>query len=392
MIIEGGQIIDLLEGRWGGQADRTIDLCGQTLLPGLIDAHTHLVGGDVLAVSDYNTSRRLNEPISMNAFRSVEAASRTLLAGFTTVRDVGSRDYVDVLMRDAIAQGLFPGPRIVACGLGLTPTGGHVHMRAREADGRDDCIRAVREHVRMGVDAIKIIGVTGGQATPGSNPGQAQFRKDELAIIIEEAHRWGRHVCGHAHGTEGIAWAVEAGIDTIEHGQFLDDATARLLAESGTVFVPTLANDFNRRRLEAEGKLPEVQRNRAAELAAMGIVSPTAEERMAHCRKHGVVVATGTDSGGNAIVLHGDNGAELVMLVECGYSPMEALLAATSVAARAIRVDHLVGSIQKGKAADLVAFGTNPLDDIKVVSRIHGGSPTLVVKDGQVHRAPQAAA
>jgi len=234
--------------------------------------------------------------------------------------------------------------------------------------------------------------VTGGQATPGSNPGQAQFRKEELAAIIEEAHRWGKHVCGHAHGTEGIAWAVESGIDTIEHGQFLDDPTARLMAGSGTYFVPTLANDFNRRRLEESGKLPEVQRNRAAELAAMGIVSPTAEERMAHCRRHGVMVAAGTDSGGNAIVLHGDNGAELVMLVECGYSPMEAILAATSVAAAAIRVDREVGSLRKGRVGDLVAFATNPLEDIRVVSRIHGGSPTLVVKEGIIHRAPVATA
>ncbi len=167
----------------------------------------------------------------------------------------------------------------------------------------------------------------------------AQFRREELVAIIKKAHRWGRHVCGHAHGTEGIAWAIESGIDTIEHGQFLDDATAKLTADSGTVFVPTLANDFNRRRLDESGKLPKVQRNRAAELAAMGIVWSTAEERMAHSRKHGVIVAAGTDSGGNAIVLHGDNGAELVMLVECGYSPKEAVLAATSVVAKTIRVD-----------------------------------------------------
>lgn len=391
VVVEDRLILDVLAGPWAGQADRTIELSGHTLMPGLIDAHTHLIGGDVLAVSDYNTSRRLNEPISMNAYRAVEAANRTLMAGFTTVRDVGSRDYADVQLRDAIAQGLVPGPRIVACGVGITPTGGHVHMRARQADGREECIKAVREHVRAGVDGVKIIGVTGGQATPGSNPLMAQFRREELHAIIEEAHRWGRHVCGHAHGVEGITWAVEGGIDTIEHGQFLDDATAKLMAESGTVLVPTLANDLNRRRLEESGQLPEFQRNRAAELAAMGIVAPTAEERMAHCRKYGVVVATGTDSGGNAIVLHGDNGAELVMLVECGYSPMEAILAATSVAAKAIRVDREVGSLQKGKVADLVAFGSNPLDDITVVSKIHGGSPTLVVKEGRIHRSPVAA-
>jgi imidazolonepropionase-like amidohydrolase len=384
VVVEGDRIADLVEGPWAGQADRVVDLAGHTLLPGLIDAHTHLVGGDVLAVQDYATSRRLNEPVAMNAFRSVESAGRTLRAGFTTVRDVGCREYLDVLLRDAIAQRQFPGPRIVACGLGLTPTGGHVYMRARQCDGADEVRKAVREHIREGVDAIKLIGVTGGQATPGSNPGMAQFRPEELEAAIDEAHHWGRHVCGHAHGVQGIRWAVEAGIDTIEHGQFLDDATAAVLAEKEVVFVPTLANDFNRRRLEATGALPEVHRNRTRELEAMGIRSPSAEERMAHCRKHGVVVAAGTDSGGNAIVLHGDNGAELVMLTQCGYSPMEAIMAATSVAARAIRMPQ-IGSVERGKMADLVAFERSPLDDITVVSALHGGRPTLVMKDGEIH-------
>lgn len=384
VVIEDGLIADILTDRWGGNADEVIDLSGETVLPGLIDAHTHLIGGDVLPVADYAASRRLTETASMQAFRSAEAARRTLLAGFTTVRDVGCRDYIDVELRDAIGSGLIAGPRIVACGLGLTPTGGHVFARARQADGREEIIRAVREHVRAGVDAIKIIGVTGGMATPGQDPGAAQYRPEEVAVAVEEAHRWGRHVACHAHGAGGIGNALDAGIDTVEHGIFLTDELASRMAHEGIAFVPTLSNQFHTRRLERMGKLPEAAVLRRRELEQKGIQVPPVEQRMSHCRRHGVTVATGTDSGGNAQVTHGNNGSEIVMLVECGYSPMEAVQAGTSIAARAIRVDHITGSIVRGKAADFVAFPKNPLDDVTVLSAAHGGKPSLVMKGGQI--------
>jgi imidazolonepropionase-like amidohydrolase len=384
VVIEDDRIADVLHDAWLGDADQVIDLTGETLMPGLIDVHTHLVGGDVLPVADYAASRRLSETASMQAFRTAEAARRTLLAGFTTVRDVGCRDYLDIELRDAIATGLVPGPRVVASGLGLTPTGGHVFARARQADGREDIIRAVREHIRQGVDWIKIIGVTGGMATPGQDPGAAQYRAEEVAAAVEEAHRWDRHAACHAHGAEGIANALDAGIDTIEHGIFLTDELAGRIADTGVVFVPTLSNSFHTRRLEKEGRLPDATIARRRELEAKGIVVPGVEQRMSHCRNHGVVAATGTDSGGNAQVLHGNNGSELVMFVECGYTPMEAILAATSVAARAIRVDQLTGSIGRGKQADFAAFAGNPLEDITVLSAVHGGTPSLVMKGGRI--------
>lgn len=384
LIVEDDRIEDIVPGAWGGSADVTVDLAGQTLTPGLIDVHTHLVGGDVLPVADYAASRRLSEGIGIQAFRTAEAARRTLLAGFTTVRDVGCRDYLDVDLRDAVRDGLVHGPRVVACGLGLTPTGGHVYARARQADGRDDIIRAVREHIRARVDGIKIIGITGGMATPGQHPGAAQYRAEEVTVAVEEAHRWGKRVASHAHGEEGIENAVRGGVDTLGHGLFLNGELAHLMAERGTVFVPTLANDFNTRRLEREGRLPDGVMARRRELETMGVVVPPVEERMAHARSAGVMVATGTDSGGNAQVLHGNNGVELVMLTECGYSALDALRAATSVAATAIGVDQETGTLRKGLSADIAVWSENPLDRIGTVSALHDGGPSLVMARGRI--------
>lgn len=384
VVVAGERIAEIIPGAWRGEADRTIDLGGQTLLPGLIDVHTHLVGGDVLPLADYAASRRLSEGIGMQAFRTAEAARRTLLAGYTTVRDVGCRDYLDVDLRDAVREGLIPGPRVVACGLGLTPTGGHVHARAREADGVDGVIHAVREHVRHRVDGIKIIGITGGMATPGQHPGAAQYRFAEVEATVEEAHRWGKRVACHAHGAEGIENAVRAGVDTLGHGLFLTKELAESMTERGTVFVPTLANHFHQRRLEKEGALPESVLARQRELAAMGVVVPPVEERMGHARAAGVTVATGSDAGGNAQVIHGTNAVEIVMLVECGYTPLEALQAATSTAARAIGVDGETGSIAPGKSADLIVVPGDPLTDIETVSRLHGGGPSWVVARGRI--------
>jgi imidazolonepropionase-like amidohydrolase len=228
------------------------------------------------------------------------------------------------------------------------------------------------------------IELSGGMATPGQHPGASQYRFEEVAAAVEEAHRWGRRVACHAHGAEGIQNAVWAGVDTLGHGLFLSRDLAEQMAEHGTVLVPTLANHYHQRRLEQEGTVPESMRSRQRELAAMGVVVPPVEERMAHARAENVIVATGSDAGGNAQVLHGTNAVELVMLVECGYSPEDAIRSATTIASRAIGVDGETGMITPGKAADLAAFPGDPLERIETVSVAHGGGPDWVIARGRI--------
>lgn len=347
-----------------------LDVQGKTVLPGLIDTHIHVVGGDVLDVPDYAASRRLQERPSMAGLRTVEAGVRLLRAGFTTLREVGARDYVDVDYREAVRQGLVVGPRMLVSGPGITPTGGHVWQRCVQVDGPEAIVQEVRRQWREGVDCIKVMGVTGGVSTPRSDPRLAQYTAAEVSAAVTEAHRLGLLTECHAHALAGIRNAVAAGIRTLAHGLFLDDRTASDMAEKGMYFVPTLANEFHKRRMETEDRLPKSLKARYAELAAMGVALPSVEERMAIARRNGVPVICGSDGGGNAMNTLGTSGVELLMLVQCGYSPMEAIVAATSRAAEALRLDHLTGRIQSGLLADLVVVDGDPLGDIRVLTHL----------------------
>lgn len=365
--ITGDRIVGVApsEAPADGSAAIEIDMRGYYALPGIIDAHTHLVGGDVVAgVADYATSRRTSEPEGMQAFRTVEAARKTLSRGITTVRDMSGRDYIDIQYRNAIRTGVIDGPDLLASGIGLTITGGHVHMRCIEVDGPDEVRKETRRHIRAGVDWLKLMGVTGGMATVGRHPLAAQFLPEEIAAATFEAHRANVRVAAHAHGTEGIRNAVLNGVDTIEHGIYLDDATAEEMAKRGTILVPTLLNDLAFERARDAGTLPQAAIARRQKLADEGFPMPTPQARVALARKHGVTVIAGTDVGGNAACRHGDNALEIVMLARAGMSAVEALNAATGRSADALGLDDR-GRIAPGKLADIVLTTADVARDVE---------------------------
>lgn len=345
-----------------------IDMRGYFALPGLIDAHTHLVGGDVVpGVADYSASRRSSDTEGMQAFRTIEVARKTLSRGFTTVRDMTGRDFIDIQYREAVRSGIIQGPDLLASGIGLTITGGHVHMRCVEVDGPHEVRKEVRRHIKQGVDWIKLMGVTGGMATIGRHPLAAQFLPEEIAAATGEAHRANTRVAAHAHGIEGIRNAVLNGVDSIEHGIYLDDETAEEMAKRGTILVPTLLNDLTYQTALAAGTLSPAAIARRRKLADEGFPIPTTEERVGLARKHGVTVIAGTDVGGNAACRHGDNALEIVMLARSGMSATEALHAATGGSADAL---HLFdrGRLAAGKLADLVLTTVDVAQDVERLS------------------------
>ena len=361
------------------------DVNGRTIMPGLFDCHTHHVGGDVLPVGGYSQARRLDEAAPMQALRGVEAARRTLLAGFTTVRDAGGLGWIDIALRDAIAAELVWGPRMQVAGLGLTPTGGHAYPRAMNADGRHGVIRAVREHVQRGVDWIKLLGVTGGTATPGIDPMAAQYHPEEVEAAASEGRRWGKGVIAHAHGIDGIRNAVRAGATSIEHGTELDEAAASDMAERGIYFCPTLLGSYYTERLLEEGRLPENSLARRREIEERGYRMPTLDsglQRVALARRMGVKIVTGSDCGGNAVAVFGNSGTELVMLNRAGLSPMEAIIAATATAAEMMSLSKETGALRPGLAADLLVVNGDPLKDIGVLAPLDGDRIATVVRGG----------
>jgi imidazolonepropionase-like amidohydrolase len=335
-----------------------------TLTPGLIDCHVHLCfDGE----ADFVAEARV--PAAYAAVKCVVNAERNLVAGVTTVRDLGGPDAVVCDVARAIGEGRVPGPRVVASGTALTITGGHGwNSFARQCDGPDGVRVAVREQIRSGARSIKIV-ATGGVLTPGIPVDFTSFTAEEVAAAVDEAHTWGVPIAAHAIGRGGIANCVAAGIDSIEHGVQIDAAIARDMRAGGTFHVPTI------NALSAIVGHPEEVPAYAVEKASSVIA--TARQGFRRALREGVRHACGTDAG-TPFNLHGSAPRELLHMVSWGMTPLQALRAATANAADLLRVGGATGTVEAGKAADLVLYAANPVDDISAVM-----TPRAVWKDGE---------
>jgi imidazolonepropionase-like amidohydrolase len=378
LLADGSVIKEIGSPEEGGTV---IDGKGKYVLPGLIDAHLHLVGTRSMDPLDW-----VLENAFLRTIRAVTDVEKLIAAGFTSVRCAGVCPH-SLALRDAVNEGVIPGPRIQAAGKTMSQTGGHgdFHMLplrwAKEleisciVDGVDECRKAARELLRDGVDFIKMC-TTGGVLSERDTPEQSQFTVDEIRAVVEEARRVGKKVDTHSQGTEGIRNAIEAGVKNIVHGFYLDKKTCKMMKENGCVYIPTLSVNH---QLVTEGKkhgVPEYG------LKKIQTTSEDHVESIALAYAEGVTIATGTDFIGPALLPHGENALELELLVEkIGMSEMEAIEAATKNGAITMgRTD--LGTLEEGKTADLLVVKKNPLEDITVLREKN--AITHVVKEGMI--------
>lgn len=360
--------------------DRVIDLKDRTVLPGLIDMHVHVTGES----SPGAYSERFFMNPADTALRATVYLRRTLDAGFTTVRDLGAQGGLAISLRDAVAKGWVTGPRIVAAGKAIGTTGGHADptngvnhtLRGDPGpaegviNGADEARKAVRQRYKEGADLIKLTG-TGGVLSLTTNGVNPQFTDAELKAVVETARDYGFAVAVHAHGKEGMLRAIRAGVDSIEHGSYLDDEVVAAMKQHGTWLVPTLsAGRFASEKAQQPGYFPEIVRLKAISVGML------IQQALGKAVKGGVKIAFGTDAGVSA---HGTNAKEFGYLVEAGMPPMAALQSATINAARLLRQEAQLGAITPGRWADIVAVKGDPLADIRLMEKVD-----FVMKAGRV--------
>ena len=354
--------------------DTVVDLGDRTVIPGLIDVHTHITG-----VPNFDPFFELTQTDAKEAIQGVVNARTTLMAGFTTIRNVGAGGYTDVDLREAINQGLVPGPHMQVSGPALGITGGHCdenllpiryHVTGDGvADGIAGVQQKVRQNIKYGVDVIKIC-ATGGVLSKGDDPQASQYTREEMRTIVEDAHRLGRKVAAHAHGSQGILWATEAGVDSIEHGSYIDEAAIAAMKKNGTYLVPTLyLEDW----LVEKGNLPPIYQQKMKDTIVV------AKKNIKHAMESGVKIALGTDA---AVYPHGLNAHELDVYVnQMGMTPLAAVQSATINAADLMGWSGKTGSIEPGHWADLIAVEGNPLKDVRVLQQT-----SFVMKSGTVYK------
>lgn len=382
LVIEGTIIIALEKGfTKPGTADKLIDLSKKTVMPGLIDMHVHLEG----ETSKDQALQRFTQNEADIAFRSTVYAKKTLMAGFTTVRDLGGSG-VNVSLRNAVNTGLVVGPRIIAAGKSIATTGGHADPtngyrkdlmgdpgpKEGVINSPEDARQAVRQRYKDGSDVIKIT-ATGGVLSIAKDGSGPQFTLEELKAIVETAKDYGMHTAAHAHGAEGMKRAVMAGITTIEHGTLMTDEVMTLMKEKGTYHVPTIsAGMFAAQQAKVMGYYHPLVVPKAL------AIGPQIQETFAKSYKAGVKIAFGTDAG---VFPHGENGKEFTYMVEAGMPAMEAIKSATIVNAGILGLADKIGTLEVGKLADIVATDENPLKNIKTMETV-----SFVMKEGVIYK------
>jgi imidazolonepropionase-like amidohydrolase len=382
IIVQGNKIVDVLKGYSAASSpDKTIDLKTLTVIPGLIDMHVHLEGetrkGDLIDEFVLN-------PADL-AFQSVKYASNTLMAGFTTVRDLGGSG-VNISLRNAIAKGFVIGPRIFTAGKSLATTGGHADPTngyRKDLMGNpgpnegvvnsvEDAYQAVRQRYKDGADCIKIT-ATGGVLSQAKDGTNAQFTEEEIKAVVAAAKDYGFKVAAHAHGAEGIKRAIRGGVNSIEHGTYMDDEGMRLMKQYGTWYVPTITAG---KATGDSAKIPGYYSDIVTPKALA--VGPNIQATFAKAYKAGVKIAFGTDAG---VFAHGKNWMEFIYMTEVGMPILEAIHCATVNASELLGASEQLGSIEKGKLADIIAVDGDPTKDVKVMGKVK-----FVMKDGVVYK------